>query len=75
MGKLPALTAKEIIEKLQKLNYFVDRQKGSHVRLKSKNANYQPITIPNHSERIIGKGLLRKILRDLKISVDDFIEL
>jgi predicted RNA binding protein YcfA (HicA-like mRNA interferase family) len=75
MGKIPALTAKEIIEKLQKINYFIDRQKGSHIRLKSDDINNQPITIPNHNNRIVGKGLLRKILRDIKISVDDFIEL
>jgi predicted RNA binding protein YcfA (HicA-like mRNA interferase family) len=31
------------------------------------------LTIPNHHE--LGKGLLRKLLRDAGITVDEFLEL
>lgn len=33
----------------------------------------KPLTIPNH--KILGKGLLRKLLRDSELTVEDFIKL
>lgn len=33
----------------------------------------RPLTIPNH--KIIGKGLLRKLLRDVELTVEDFLKL
>lgn len=71
MPKLPVLSSKEIIKIFEKDGYFVVRQKGSHVRMyhEIKDA----ITIPNH--KIIGRGLLKKILRDSKVSADDLIKL
>ena len=33
----------------------------------------KPLTIPNH--KVLGKGLLRKLLRDAEISVEEFNEL
>ncbi|CAD7772801.1 hypothetical protein AIOGIFDO_01302 [Candidatus Methanoperedenaceae archaeon GB37] len=33
----------------------------------------KPLTIPKH--KVLGKGLLRKLLRDAEISVDEFNEL
>ncbi len=35
--------------------------------------NYQPITIPNH--KVLGKGLLRKLLRDSELSLTEFLNL
>ncbi|NOR59059.1 MAG: hypothetical protein GQ469_00250 [Methanosarcinales archaeon] len=36
-------------------------------------ASKTPISIPNH--KVLGKGLLRKFLRDADITVEEFIEL
>jgi len=71
MPKLPVLSSQEIIKIFEKAGYFVVRQKGSHIRMhhQSKDA----ITIPNH--KIIGRGLLKKILRDSKMSVNDLVKL
>lgn len=33
------------------------------------------ITVPVHSGKTLGKGLLRKIIRDTDLTVDEFIEL
>jgi len=71
MPKLPILSAKELVKIFEKVGYFIVRQKGSHIRMRHENMD--PITIPNH--KIIGRGLLKKILRDSKISVDDLIKL
>jgi predicted RNA binding protein YcfA (HicA-like mRNA interferase family) len=71
MPKLPVLSSKEIIKIFEKAEYFVVRQKGSHIRMH--HGTKDSITIPNH--KIIGRGLLKKILRDSKISVEDLLKL
>ncbi|MBI4155692.1 MAG: type II toxin-antitoxin system HicA family toxin [Candidatus Zambryskibacteria bacterium] len=71
MPKLPILSAKELVKIFEKAGYFIVRQKGSHIRMRHENMD--TITIPNH--KIIGRGLLKKILRDSKISADDLVKL
>lgn len=72
--KLPVLSGKEVIRRFGKLGYEAVRQKGSHVRLRHKNDNTKkPLTVPLH--QTLGHGLLRKILRQAEISVDDFEKL
>jgi len=69
--KIPQISGKEAIKAFSKDGYKVVRQKGSHVRLH--HANKRPITIPDH--KVLGKGLLRKILRDSELTLEDFFEL
>jgi len=71
MSKLPILSAKELVKIFEKVEYFIVRQKGSHIRMS--HTKKDSITIPNH--KIIGRGLLKKILRDSQISVDDLVKL
>jgi len=33
------------------------------------------ITVPNHPGKTLGKGLLRQLINDLDMSVDEFIDL
>ncbi|MEL6927229.1 MAG: type II toxin-antitoxin system HicA family toxin [Cyanobacteria bacterium J06600_6] len=73
MPKLPVVKASEVIKALEKIGFKVVRQKGSHVRLKREDNCV--VTIPVHQGKTLGKGLLRKILRDAKLTVDEFIEL
>ena len=73
MPKLPALTGDAVINTLKKVGFQVVRQKGSHVRMEHEDGRVA--TIPIHAAKTIGKGLLRKILRDAEISRDDFIAL
>ncbi|MEM8722155.1 MAG: type II toxin-antitoxin system HicA family toxin [Cyanobacteria bacterium P01_G01_bin.39] len=73
MPKLPTVTAKETISALEKIGFQVVRQKGSHVRMKHK--DNRVVTIPVHGNQNLGKGLLRKILRDTELTVGEFLEL
>lgn len=47
---------------MKRHGFRVIRQKGSHVRLRHEDGRVT--TVPSHSGQDIGKGLLRKILRD-----------
>ena len=73
MPKLPVVTASEIIKALEKIGFQTVRQKGSHVRMKHE--DNRVVTVPIHKGKTIGKGLLRKILRDSELTVEEFIEL
>ena len=68
---LPMLKADEIIRSLQRHGFMVIRQKGSHVRLGHNDGRVT--SVPNHPGQDIGKGLLRKILRDTDLSMDELL--
>lgn len=73
MSKLPLLSGRDAIKVFIKIGYKVARQKGSHIRLLHNDIYRRPLTVPDH--KVLGKGLLRKLLRDAEISVDEFIKL
>ena len=70
---LPSLTAKDLIKVIRKCGFYFVRQKGSHQIWKHVDSRWT--TIPVHPGENIGRGLLRKILRDLGINRKDFIKL
>lgn len=72
MPKLPRVSGKETLKKLEVIGYIQTRQRGSHVRLQSPD-HRSPLTIPLHKE--LKSGLLRKILKDAELDVQEFISL
>jgi predicted RNA binding protein YcfA (HicA-like mRNA interferase family) len=74
MPKIPIISGDKAVRCFGKLGYEITRQKGSHIRLHHQfDKDRKPLTIPKHKE--LGKGLLRKLVRDAKISLEDLIEL
>jgi predicted RNA binding protein YcfA (HicA-like mRNA interferase family) len=73
VAKLPSITGEELIVALQKIGFCVVRQKGSHIRMKHE--DNRVVSIPVHTRKTIGKGLLLKILRDADLTKDELIHL
>lgn len=73
MTRLPRVNGKEIVRALEKMGFAVDRRRGSHVFLKHPDG--RATVVPVHSKETIGPGLMRAILRDVEISVEEWIEL
>ncbi|RME07938.1 MAG: type II toxin-antitoxin system HicA family toxin [Anaerolineae bacterium] len=73
MGKIPMLKAGEVWRALQKAGFQVVRQKGSHARLRHPDGRV--VTLPIHAGQDVGRGLLRKILRDAEPAPDEFLKL
>jgi predicted RNA binding protein YcfA (HicA-like mRNA interferase family) len=73
MAKLPILKADELIRALERAGFQIIRQRGSHVRMKHPDGRI--VTVPVHPGRDIGRGLLRKILRDAELTRAAFIAL
>jgi predicted RNA binding protein YcfA (HicA-like mRNA interferase family) len=72
MSKLPQISGKECIKALEKVGFFVKRQKGSHIIL-CRNEPFAEVVIPNH--KTLDKGTLRAIIRQVDLDVDKFIKL
>jgi len=74
MFKIPSISGDKAVKAFQKIGYKVVRQRGSHIRMHhSFDNSKKPLTIPRH--HILGKGLIRKLLRDAEISSDEFRKL
>ncbi len=69
---LKLVSGAEAVKKLQRAGWTVMRQKGSHVMLIK--PGYQwTLSVPQHDE--IGPGLLRKLLKQAGLTVEEFNKL
>ena len=72
MSRLPRLKGKEVVRILEKVGFRTLRTRGSHVFLR--HSDGRVTTVPVHSGEVIGPGLLRAILRDIEMTVEEFAE-
>lgn len=71
MSRLPVISGSQAVAALERIGYITVRRKGSHIRLRHpSNPARQPLTVPDHAE--LKPGLLRAIIRDAGLSVDEF---
>ena len=70
MIKLPIIKAKKLIKILKKLGFVPIRQEGSHIFFKHPDG--RTTVVPYHSSQDIGRGLLRAIIEDIKITPQQF---
>jgi len=73
MPKLPRLTAREITAVLEKIGFSLARQSGSHQIFK--NPAGKRATVPFHGSRILHPKVLKNILRDAELSLEDLEKL
>jgi predicted RNA binding protein YcfA (HicA-like mRNA interferase family) len=72
MTRLPRLKGKEVVRALERSGFRIVRVRGSHVFVKHNDGRVT--TVPVHSGETIGPGLLRSILRDIEMSLEEFLE-
>jgi len=73
MTRLPRIRATEAIAALRKVGFEVVRVKGSHHVLVRPDG--RTTVIPVHAGEDLGPGLLRQILCDAELTVDEFRKL
>lgn len=74
MPRLPILSGKKLLKTLRANKYRMVRQKGSHVFVESEDGSLSTV-IPVHSNEDLGKGILKAILNDLELSVEDIMKM
>ncbi len=71
MPKLMPLKANEVMRKLRALGYDGPIPGGRHVHMVH-HVQKKVIPIPTHGNKDIGVGLLRKIIRDAGVTVEEW---
>ena len=65
--------AKKVIKLLSKIGFEVVRQRGSHVIMK--HSDGRVTVVPVHPGEDLGRGMLSKIIRDSRITREQFLKL
>lgn len=73
MSGLSPIKARVLLKILKQLQFVEKRQKGSHLFLSHEDGRTTVVLI--HPSKLIGTGLLRSILHDIKLSPEEFEKL
>jgi len=68
--KLPRVTAFQMTKVLERIGFSFVRQSGSHKIYKNKEG--KRVTVPYHSKRILHPKVLKSILKDAELSLENF---
>ena len=71
MGNLPTLKPREVVALLKGLGFAEVRQRGSHKQYR--HADGRGTTVPFHAGRDISPTLLRKIAKDISLTVEQLL--
>ena len=72
MSKLPRVSGQEAVTALQRIEFRIRRQHGSHIILRRDDPFAQTV-VPAHRE--LDRGTLRAILRQIDLTVEEFVSL
>lgn len=70
--RLPTIKARDVMRVLRKIGFYKVRQKGAHVFFQHPDG--RTTLVPRHNGEDIGRGLLRQILREIKLPPEEFIK-
>jgi len=71
VGNLPTLKPREVVALLEGLDFAEVRQRGSHKQYR--HADGRGTTVPFHAGRDISPTLLRKIAKDIGLTVEQLL--
>jgi len=70
MSKLPVVSGKEAVKRLEKAGFLLVRQVGSHMILRRERLPKMTVSIPDHKK--LKRRTLKNIPRQINLSVDEF---
>lgn len=71
MGKIPVLKPKEVATIQDRLGFKEVRQRGSHKQFRHPDGRFT--TLPYHKNRDISPILLRQMVKDINLTIEEFI--
>jgi predicted RNA binding protein YcfA (HicA-like mRNA interferase family) len=74
-GRLPSLTAREVVRALERSGFVVSRISGSHCRLVHGSDPARKVTVPLHGSADLRRGTLRSIIAQAGLTVPEFLAL
>jgi len=73
-GRQPRITGDEAIAALRRASWYVLYQEGSHARLAHPDRALR-VTVPRHAGKILSPKLLKSIVAQAGLTIDEFAEL
>ncbi|MBU1678214.1 MAG: type II toxin-antitoxin system HicA family toxin [Bacteroidetes bacterium] len=73
MSKLNPIKPDKLIKSIEKLGFVKIRQSGSHIVYRHTDGRWT--TIPMHKGKDVAKGTLAKILKDVGLTYQEFINI
>jgi predicted RNA binding protein YcfA (HicA-like mRNA interferase family) len=73
MSRLPVLKAEEIIRKLQRVGFDIDHVTGSPYIMRHPDG--RRVVVPYHGGRDVKRGVIRAIIRQTGLTVEEFLDL
>lgn len=73
MNKILPIPVKKVVKALENIGFEQIRQKGSHLFLRHPDG--RTTIVPMHPTEKIGRGMINKIIKDAKITREEWIEL
>lgn len=73
MAKLPIVSGREVVKKLERVGFIFVRQVGSHMILRREALPKITVSVPDHKE--LKRRTLKNILRQVGLTVRQFEEL
>jgi predicted RNA binding protein YcfA (HicA-like mRNA interferase family) len=74
MSGLPVIGGREVVRALTKAGFVVDRIAGSHHLMVFPGDPTRTVTVPVHAGRDLKPGTLRSIIRQTRLTVEEFSE-
>jgi predicted RNA binding protein YcfA (HicA-like mRNA interferase family) len=71
MSRVPVLKPREVIRALERLGFVEVRQRGAHRQFRHPDG--RGTTVPFHSGRDIAPPLLRQIIKDICVTLEEFL--
>ena len=73
MPHLPVISGQQAIQAFEKAGWTIDRRARSRHIIMKKSGMMATLSIPEH--KVLDRGLLRSLIRDAFLSVDEFVNL
>ena len=75
MARLPMVTGRDVVRALERGGFSVIRIKGSHHFIRHDTDPTRQTVVPVHGSEDLGRPILRKILTDVGMTPEEFMDL
>jgi len=73
LSRLGSYKGEEVVKAFQRAGWKITRQRSSHVILE-KEGHEATLSIPVHKGKNVKRGTLRDLIKDARMSVDEYFE-
>ncbi|OPX19538.1 MAG: hypothetical protein BZ151_08635 [Desulfobacca sp. 4484_104] len=73
MSHLGSYSGEQVVKAFSKAGWQVARQRSSHIIL-TREGYEATLSIPVHKGKIVKRGTLRNLIRDAKMTVEEFLQ-